>query len=151
LGKKGVAIRRAKQSDLPNIISIENDSFGKDAFSPRQLKYLLKSPNSFFYTAILNKKPIGYIILLKRKGSKTLRIYSIAIDAAARGMGIANMLIDISKVLVSKGKFRKLTLEVNENNAPAINLYHKTGFILFGHKPNYYHDGSGALRMYFKP
>jgi ribosomal protein S18 acetylase RimI-like enzyme len=145
--EKEVTIRKAKKSDLLNIISIEKDSFGKDAFSLRQFKYLLGSSNCYFFTTTIKQKPVGYLILLKRKGSKTLRIYSIAINFHQRGKGIARRLIDLAREIAFENNFNRITLEVSEINQPAIDLYQKSGFITVGFKPNYYNDGSTALLM----
>jgi len=143
-----VTIRKALKSDLLSISTIEKNSFGEDAFSIRQFKYLLESSNAYFYVAAFNTKPVGYLILLKRKKCKNLRIYSIAIDSSQRGKGIAYEFIDFAKQIAINGNFSRLTLEVSENNQPAIKLYQKANFIVMGIKPKYYHDGSGALVMW---
>jgi ribosomal-protein-alanine acetyltransferase len=145
--EKEVTIRKAIKSDLLNITGIEKDSFGKDAFSLRQFKYLLESSNSYFYSATINESPVGYLILLKRKGSKALRIYSIAIDSRQRGKGIARRLIDLAKEIAKQNNYERITLEVSEINQPAIDLYQKVGFTNVGSKPNYYSDGSSAFLM----
>jgi ribosomal protein S18 acetylase RimI-like enzyme len=145
--EKEVAIRKVQKSDLLYIVNIERVSFGKDAFSLRQFKYLLQSSNCYFFSATLNGIPVGYLILLKRKGSKALRIYSIAIDSNHRGKGIAYRLIELAKKTAVEADFKRLTLEVSEINHAAIDLYRKVGFIPIGTKPNYYHDGSSALLM----
>lgn len=43
----------------------------------------------------------------------------------------------------------QVTLEVHEQNQPAISLYLKCGFKLVGNRPSYYKDGGSALVMTF--
>ena len=56
---------------------------------------------------------------------------------------ILNKLIEISR----KKNCTSITLEVNENNLPAINLYNNFGFKEVGKRKNYYKNGDTAILM----
>jgi len=142
-----ITIRKASIQDIHQILNIENLSFQDDAFSKNQFLYLLKSKNSFFYVACINNNVKGYIILMQRKNSKSLRIYSIAVDKESRGLNMGSTMIELAVQTANSNNFVRIHLEVNENNSAAVALYQKHQFSVFGSFENYYKDGSKALRM----
>lgn len=141
--------RKADPTDLPIIVAIEHLSFSSDVFKERQFKYLLASPNAHFVVAVTNQQVVGYLILLRRKGSKRLRIYSLAIAPQFRGMGIAQHLLNYAKEHGRQQQMEIINLEVREDNHNAISLYTKEGFVLKGKRENYYQPGIHGLIMYF--
>ena len=142
-----VKIEQALSTDIEDIFKLEQKSFGKDSFSKKQFSYLLQKANSDFIVARGKQQIIAYMIILKRKRSLNNRIYSIAIAPEARGLGLAKKLLDFAENLARNDKKIQLSLEVNINNKPAIELYLKKGFETVGVKENYYHDGSSAFVM----
>ena len=74
-------------------------------------------------------------------------LMNIVTKKQMRGRGFAhfilNELINISK----EEDCTSITLEVNENNLPAINLYKKHHFIEVGKRKNYYRNGDAAILM----
>lgn len=142
-----IKLREASVSDLDEILTIENQSFKSEAFNRRQFTYLIKSQGCVFQVALHNGKIAGYLMLLKRKNSGLLRIYSIAVSPHHRGLGIAQMLIDATKNIARENGFRVVSLEVNEKNEPAIRLYQKNGFMVTAKRLHYYSPGEHALVM----
>lgn len=144
-----VEIGRAHLSELKAIHGIERSSFGLESFSLKQFRYLIKSKNSIFFVAKVSDSVAGYCIALKRKGSRKLRIYSIAVDENYRGRGIAQTLLDRAVAICKEENYSAVSLEVNEKNQAAKNLYLKYGFAITGNKPNYYKSGDTAITMLF--
>ncbi len=142
-----ISIRKVAHQDLPDILRIENESFNSEAFSKQQFIRHLKNPNSFFLAAVLKSKIAGYIILLKRSGSKNLRIYSIAVSKESRNRHIGTLLLNISEKIAEAENKTAITLEVSINNPGAIAFYNKHGFTISGRISVYYLDGSDALKM----
>lgn len=142
-----IKLREAVISDLDEILSIENQSFKSEAFNRRQFKYLIESTGCIFRVALHDAKIAGYLMLLKRKNSRLLRIYSIAVSPNHRGLGIAQMFIDFTSNYTKSGGYKTVSLEVNEKNEPAIKLYHKNGFKTIAKRLNYYSPGEHALVM----
>lgn len=90
---------------------------------------------------------VGYGLLLLRRGTQLTRLYSIAVLPEARGLGIAEKLINsLGERALLRGK-RFMRLEVAVGNAGAIALYKKLGFSQFGMYTDYYDDHTDALRM----
>lgn len=142
-----IKLREAVISDLDEILSIENQSFNSEAFNCRQFRYLINSSGCNFQVAQHNGTIAGYLMLLKRKNSRLLRIYSIAVSPNHRGLGIAQMLIDYTSIYAKSGGYKTVSLEVNEKNEPAVKLYHKNGFKAIAKRLNYYSSGEHALVM----
>lgn len=142
-----LTIRPVIANDLASIFEIENQSFGVEAFKKRQFKYLAKSPTCHFVVADIDRKIGGYLILVTRRNSKTLRIYSIATNPTYRGQGIGEKLMNYTKNFASNNGYNALSLEVKETNLAAIALYQKMGFASIGKKMNYYGEGENALVM----
>ncbi|MBN2682776.1 MAG: ribosomal protein S18-alanine N-acetyltransferase [Bacteroidales bacterium] len=145
-----ILIEKAEFSDLKEIVDIENASFTTDKFSSRQFAYLLRKSKAKFFKAVSGEKILGYIILLKPKNAKKLRLYSIAVHPNARGKGLAQMLMDKTLETAKKLNCQGIKLEVRPNNLSAISLYKKNGYCEKGKIESYYSDGSEALIMELK-
>ena len=70
-------------------------------------------------------------------------IINIAVAEVSQNKGIGETLINY---LVNNTSADKIMLEVRENNAPALNLYNKCGFIEINRRKKYY-DGEDAIIM----
>lgn len=140
-------IREASLKDLPPLMEIENQTFGQDKFSRRNLFYLLTKANA---TGLVDSdKNIirGFSLVLYNKGTSLARLYSLVVDDKYRRMGIGKKLLKASEKDALKNDCVILRLEVRMDNLGAINLYNKMGYRKFDVYQNYYKDHSAALRM----
>lgn len=143
-----ITIRPATAGDLDTVEAVERHAFPEgEAFSRRQLRYLLEHAQGACYVACRNGEVVGYIALLTRRTARNLRIYSVAVDPAARGCGAGQALLDAAIALARQLGLHEVTLEVNVTNDPALRLYARNGFRSGKLLRGYYHDGSDALRM----
>ena len=74
-------------------------------------------------------------------------LMNIVTKKQMRHNGFANFLLDELISISKKEKCSTITLEVNENNLPAINLYKKFGFTEVGRRKKYYRNGDTAILM----
>ncbi len=143
-----VEIRRATVGDLDAVEAVERRCFpAEEAFSRRQLHYLLAEAQGASYVACREGVVIGYISLLARRTAGNLRIYSVAVDPVTRGCGAGQALVDAAIKLGRQLELREVTLEVRTDNDSAIRLYTRNGFRPGKLLPGYYHDGVDARRM----
>ncbi|MGM0557797.1 MAG: ribosomal protein S18-alanine N-acetyltransferase [Myxococcota bacterium] len=78
-----------------------------------------------------------------------VHILNVAVHPDSRRRGIASQLIDRLESRARELDFAFITLEVRENNAPAIRLYESMGFQATGRREEYYADtGEAALLMH---
>lgn len=142
-----VVVVPAAADDLDAIVRIEQRCFTDDAFSRRELEYLIGRANGSFFVARCEDGIAGYVSLLRRRGCALLRIYSIAVDPVLRGRGIGALLLDRSIACAHEQGMRYLSLEVRTDNAAAQRLYESRGFRRTTFLRDYYAPGADAWRM----
>lgn len=138
---------KAEKADLKELFRLEQLCFDAEAFSRRQLRYLLTQANSDFVLTRTDGQISSFMILLKKKNSFGMRLYSIAVSPVFRGKGLGQLMLDEAVKRAAASGFKYLTLEVSEENQPAVSLYLRQGFEVFGERRAYYKDGSKALLM----
>lgn len=144
--------RPAVSADLKALVELENTCFTGDRLSQRSFRHYIKAEHSELLV-VDNPKAgsspslLGYALVWCHKGTRLARLYSLAVHPEARGMGLANILLEaVEKKAAARGRLY-MRLEVAEHNNPAIQLYHKRGYRTFGEYHHYYDDDSDALRM----
>ena len=142
-----IIVRKAQQADIPAILEIEWECFREDSFSKEQFAYLISRSKGIFYVMMEADRVIAYVSLLFHGGTRYLRIYSIAVHPDFRGKKVGQLLIDQIAAIAQKQGLKRITLEVNVSNSPAIHLYVKNGFKCTSIKENYYHNGTSAYYM----
>ena len=140
-------IRQATRADLKAILTIENSSFAAERFTRSQLLYLMTKARGLFLVLELEEEIAGYLSVLTHKKPHSLRIYSIAVDPARRGMKLGQALIEKAIAYALELGLPALSLEVNTENSPAISLYARNGFEAVEILEDYYGKGENALKM----
>jgi ribosomal-protein-alanine acetyltransferase len=144
-----ITIRPARRSDLPSISALEEGCFTTYNLSKRQLAYLQHRQSAVFLVAEQDGRIVGEGIALVRhhKQSVSGRVYSLAVDPASRGHGIGERLMREMVEQLRHRAVRRIYLEVEASNAPAIHLYQRLGFGSIGTLPDYYGEGKAGLHM----
>ncbi|MFN8400866.1 MAG: GNAT family N-acetyltransferase [Anaerolineales bacterium] len=100
---------------------------------------------SMMYTAITSGEPVGYISLLERGTASTVWVLDLAIDVKYRRRGVAVALLASAQAWAESRAHRRLILEVQSKNVPAIRLAQKSGFEFSGYNDQYYLNKDVAL------
>lgn len=140
-------VRDATIEDAAEIARIEFANFEGDTLSRRSLLQHLRSPTADVVVATSEGFAIGYALVFYRSNSKIARLYSIAVDAAARGKGAGRALMLAVEARALARRSDRLRLEVRIDNESAQRLYLSLGYRVFAHSPDYYEDGAEALRL----
>jgi len=145
-------IRKASPNDFERIIDLENICFASEqAYTRRQLCYLLTKANSIVLVETTNAVLRGFIIILYRKGTRVAGIETINVDPVYRKQGVGLRLLNAAEECLRKKGIHKIRLEVSTTNHAAIMLYENVGFKKIALLKNYYlydHDDShDAIRM----
>lgn len=143
----GVTIRPAGLEDLDALVGLEARCFDSDRLSRRSFRRFLQGEGDHLLIARQATGVLGYILLLRRQGTRLARIYSVCVDPAARGRGIAESLMLAGEAAVLAAGSAWIRLEVRRDNGSAIRLYERLGYRRFGAIPHYYEDGEEALRF----
>ena len=142
-----VVLRRASVQDLAAILAVERSGFTGEAFSRRQLRYLVTRSKGAVFVTVCAGRVTGYISLLTSARHGQGRVYSIAVKPEYRGQGIAERLMDAGLDFAREQGLNAVFLEVETGNRAARALYLKKGFVERCTKPGYYHNGADALSM----
>ena len=126
---------------IKNCLEIDFDDF----WSFNVLKNELENQNSQCYVAKSQDNIVGFVCIWHVLDE--FHITNIVTKKEKRNLGIASCLlkkaIDFSKLNTAS----LLTLEVNSNNIPALNLYKKFGFSEVGKRNKYYNGTDDAIIM----
>lgn len=138
-------IRRADVSDIDHLAAIENRVFPGDRLSRRSLRRHIASDGALMLVAEAQGRPVGYALVLLRRGSATARLYSIAVEPAAAPRGTGRALLAAAERQAALRGAEALRLEVRADNARAVELYERAGYRGTGRRAGYYEDGADAL------
>ncbi len=145
-GEHGVRVRRAGRSDLERLVELEA-SFPGDRLKRSALVRLLGRDSAQVWVADAGGAIVADAVVLFRKGFASARLYSLVVQPASRGRGMARVLLDHAEAGARERGCVSMRLEVREDNTPAVELYRKRGYEVVGHTSDYYEDHSAALRM----
>lgn len=138
-------LRDARPADLAALLALES-RFPGDRLSARQFRHHLGNPRARLRVAVAAGGLLGYHLVLLRQGSAWARLYSIAVDPAARGQGLGRRLLaDAERQAHAAGR-TGLRLEVRQDNRAAAALYEAAGYRRVAALPDYYDDGTPGWR-----
>lgn len=136
-------IRLLAKNDLSNVKEIAQQNFTDELPSTNLLIDSFGEENYMFLGNFHNDVLASYLIALVSLDD--VCITSIATKNEYKHKGYAKELIlQLAKISAPK----TLSLEVKDNNLPAINLYKSLGFKTLQTRKKYYKDGSSALCMF---
>lgn len=139
-----IEIREMNLEDYEKI----KDNFQKDFdefWTDSILKSELENNNSKYIVALENEEIVGFagIIILP----DDTEITNIVTKKTKRKKGIGKLLLDKLINMTIEEKKAIISLEVNEKNTIAINLYKKFGFEEVGKRKKYYNGIDDAIIM----
>ena len=131
-----------KDADLiSKILQLEFDDF----WTPSILNNEILNPNSIYVIAKQNNEILGFAGLWD--DTYNMHITNIAVRKSYRHKGIGDKLLK-KLIEITKEKHKEtITLEVNEQNTVAQNLYLKNGFKIMGKRKKYYNGTNDAIIM----
>ena len=139
-----IEIREMKFEDYENIkdkLQKEFDEF----WTPSILKSELESKNSKYIVALKGKEVVGFAgIIILPDGTE---VTNIVTKKVKRKKGIGKLLLDKLINMTITEKKEVISLEVNEKNIIAINLYKNFGFEKVGRRKKYYNGIDDAIIM----
>ncbi len=140
-----ISVARPSPAIIDQLVALESRCFPpSDRFSRRVWRHLL-GPAARRGTALTlamheEDRLVAAIVGLYRTSSKTVRIYSIAVDPAERGRGLAVNLI--AALLKRSRGCARVSLEVRLHGA-ARRFYDRIGMRATRKLPGYYGDSDG--------
>lgn len=140
-------IRKATPEDLKALARLEQKCFQTDRISVRQFRYLLTKAHAVTLVDESDGWLRGYVLVLFRAGTSLARLYSIAVDADARGQGVGAALLAVAEEAAKDHGCVHMRAEIRIDNIPSIALFQSLGYRQFGVYEDYYEDHANALRF----
>ncbi len=139
-----IDIEKMNKSHLMKIKDKLNDEFD-DFWKIEILEKELENPLSEYIVAICDEEIVGFAGIWKPIDEAHITNIVTRIDKRQNNIGTKMLeeLIEISK----KENLKCVTLEVNEHNKSAINLYKKFDFKEVGRRKRYYNNTDDAIIM----
>ena len=141
-----VKIETATLKLLDQLFQIEEECFDQEAFTKRQIAYLLSDYNSIALVGKIDNEIAGFIITQVEVEENTEFGHIITINVASncRRKGIATKLLHEIETLLKRKGISECRLEVREDNHSAIKLYQTFGYQTMGRLENYYGKKHGV-------
>jgi ribosomal protein S18 acetylase RimI-like enzyme len=95
--------------------------------------------------AVMDVEPVGYISLQKNTQLKTTRVTDIVVTRRLRRQKIGSSLILAAQDWAARRDSRRLVLEMQPKNYPAIQMAKNIGFELCGYHDHYFENHDIAL------
>ncbi|MEN9922917.1 MAG: ribosomal-protein-alanine N-acetyltransferase [Actinomycetota bacterium] len=140
-------MRDAAHSDIPDILTIEKQVFGTEAWSREvyESEFSLLGYSRIYKVIEENNRIVAYFGIAIVDG--TLDITTIAVTPSHQRKGLACLMMDEILKLARDYEAKTLMLDVKPENSAAIGLYQKYGFEVVGLRRNYYGPSKDALTM----
>ena len=139
-----LVIRQGTLSDISAIMDLEQGSI-EHPWESKAIETLITDNNKTCLVAELGGVIVSYV------GAESVldesNIGNIVTRKEYRGKGIASELFEALLTELKAQGIKKLFLEVEHDNTPAIGLYEKLGFSNYGYRRDYYGQGKDAVLM----
>lgn len=142
----GVWLSTAGPQDTSALGQLEQRAFSADRISARSWRRLVASASATVTLAQNAQGLVGVCVLLHSARSSVARLYSLAVEPAARGQGVARLLLGAAMERARTTGASVLRLETRADNTAAQALFTRCGFSPLDRKPGYYADGMEAQR-----
>jgi ribosomal protein S18 acetylase RimI-like enzyme len=114
--------------------------FLQEYFNPERTQRELSNPEGYYYFAMIDNKPVGYICFMENYDSfplmkqwKALELNRLYVLKEYHGKGIAQQLMDFMLNYATEKAYEVVWLGVWEHNIRAQKFYRKYGFEDSGH------------------
>lgn len=139
-------IRRATRVDVAALLALEEATFTSDRISRAQWRRQVASASVSVLVAGADGHVDAAAVVFYRRNSRNARLYSLAVDARARGTGTGSALLAAAEADARRRGCAAMHLEVHAGNTAAITLYEHRGYRRGVFLPNFYEDGGDAWR-----
>lgn len=134
-------IRAAVPGDIPQLISLAEDSETAAHWSPREYDALFapEAPKRVALVALETAETVAAFVIA-RCGREEWEIENVVVDAKLRRRGVGYLLVRELLHLAREHGAADVFLEVRESNMAARVLYRKLGFQEEGRRARYYQN-----------
>jgi [ribosomal protein S18]-alanine N-acetyltransferase len=132
-------IRKAEIQDIESVVEIQEEE-NLSRWSKEDYQSQIVNLQAVFLIAKIENKIVGFILARLIETLKVGEIVNFAVVEKYQKQGIGKLLLtDVSSILITSN-YKKIELEVREQNLKATNFYLKNKFIKDGIRKNFYQN-----------
>ncbi len=124
------------------VVSVLSEWCLEAAWSADAVGSILATPGAFGFIAQVSGTPTAFILC--RAAGGECEVLALGTVPGERRNGMARSLVERTLEEAAVRDFRRIVLEVAEDNVAARGLYARCGFSMAGRRPGYYRRPSGA-------
>lgn len=141
-------LRLAAEADVATIMTVMSDAFDArfgEAWSAAQVHGSLVSPDAWARLALIDDapgrtRPVGFSLC--RCVGPEAELLLVGVVVGERGRGFGGALLATAKADAARRGVEAMFLEVRDGNVGALALYRASGFVVVGHRRDYYRGGT---------
>ena len=145
-----LAISRAGPDDLDRLVAIEAAAFDPADYllmTRRQFAAHITNPKATILVARDPAHgPVGYALCFRRRGTRYLRLYSLAVDPAFQGGRVGAELFQAVEAAAKRARLG-VQLEIRADNRKLLERYLGLGYGRYRDVPDYYPDGAPCIKL----
>jgi ribosomal-protein-alanine N-acetyltransferase len=142
---KGARIRAFRPEDIPELVSITEESSQAASWSRESYEELCKSGGFLAFVSERAGSVSGFVV--GRQVADEGEILNVAVRRENRRKGEGQALLSAVLEQLHRRGVRRVFLEVRESNETAIAFYQAQGFAKTGRRPGYYREPEEAAVM----
>lgn len=139
-------VRPAAFADLAALLALEEATFASDRISRAQWRRHIANASVTVLVGGSAGRVDAAAVVFYRRNSRKARLYSLAVDAQARGAGLGGALLAAAEAEARGRGCNAMQLEVRVGNPSAIALYERRGYMRTTRLRGFYEDGADAWR-----
>jgi [ribosomal protein S18]-alanine N-acetyltransferase len=138
-------VSRAGPYDVSSMAAIHRSCFAK-GWDEAAMAQFLGSPEALCLIGSVADDSGGVLggLLIARKAADEAEILTFGVAPSCRGAGLGRALLQEAVSLLREAGAKRLFLEVEAGNEPALKLYRALGAVPVGKRPGYYEHGADA-------
>jgi len=147
MGPQGLHIEPAETADAQRLAQLHAQGFFRGWPVADFVAFLGDRATPTYVACDAKRRIAGFAII--RLVADESELLTIAVDPKWRGKGVGKALLDAVFADLMLSPAKKMFLEVDEQNTPAVRLYKKLGFATISSRKGYYPrpDGTAATAL----
>jgi [ribosomal protein S18]-alanine N-acetyltransferase len=135
-------IRAFRPEDIPELVSIAEESFQAASWSRESYEELCKSEGFLGFVSERAGRVSGFVV--GRQAADEGEILNVAVRRENRRKGEGQALLSAVLEQLHRRGVKRVYLEVRESNENAVAFYQEQGFAKTGRRPGYYREPEEA-------
>lgn len=136
-------IKKVEEKDIQTVLEVSQEQFEEESWNLSQFTSSFFEPNTIIWGNFKEDILAGFLVVQILVDE--VNILLIATKENFKNQNIASELIEYLINYSKKNNYKKIWLEVKEDNIPAQKLYYKFNFNLINIRNNYYKNNKNAL------